>query len=173
MNALLYNFIMPTYNPQDTEALLVCTACGTQFPTPDSSALKTCFICDDPRQYTPPSGQAFSTLAEIRTKHKNVFQPFETDARFVSITTTPKLAIGQRAILVRTPAGNILWDCLTLLDEDTIAEIKKLGGLRGVCFNSCALFPRSGRSGVSRSCSLQGHAAVRLCPKTKIIDICH
>ncbi|KAK1834290.1 beta-lactamase-like protein [Podospora conica] len=112
--------------------LLICTACGTQFPTSDRASLTTCFICDDPRQYTPGAGQSFTTLAAIRASHANEFHPVPDDSRLVSITTTPKLAIGQRAILIRTPAGNILWDCLTLLDDATVAEIKRLGGLHGI-----------------------------------------
>ncbi|KAH8883816.1 metallo-beta-lactamase family protein [Thozetella sp. PMI_491] len=121
-----------SYDPKATEDLLVCNACGTQFPTTDRASLKTCFICDDPRQFTPPAGQSFSTLAELRGKHTNEFHPVPADARLTSIVSTPKLAIGQRAILVQTPAGNILWDCLTLLDDDTIARIRALGGLHGI-----------------------------------------
>ncbi|KAK3694929.1 beta-lactamase-like protein [Podospora appendiculata] len=126
-----------------TESLLVCTACGTQFPTADRTALKTCFICDDPRQYVPRSGQSFTTLAALQTSHKNEFHTYrsspDTDGKedpnprpLISITTTPKFAIGQRAILVPTPAGNVLWDCLTLLDDETIAQITELGGLQGI-----------------------------------------
>lgn len=119
-------------SPHESNDYLVCVACGTQFPTSDRSMLKTCFICDDPRQYTPPSGQSFTTLAAIQSNHKNEFQNFPGDSRFVSITTNPKFAIGQRAILVRTPQGNILWDCVTLLDDETMAGIQRLGGLAGI-----------------------------------------
>ncbi|KAK3336688.1 hypothetical protein B0T19DRAFT_471726 [Cercophora scortea] len=119
------------------ETLLICTACGTQFPNTDRNALKTCFICDDPRQYVPPSGQSFTTLAALQTSHKNDFHtthssPDNKAPALISITTSPKFAIGQRAILIPTPAGNILWDCLTLLDDATIARIRELGGLEGI-----------------------------------------
>ncbi|KAK0631740.1 metallo-beta-lactamase family protein [Immersiella caudata] len=124
---------MSPYNLNETESLLVCVACGTQFPTSDRNTLKTCLICDDPRQYIPPPQQSFTTLADIRSKHKNTFTPFPNNPSLISISTTPKLAIGQRAILVKTPAGNILWDCLTLVDEDTVSEIKENhGGLHGI-----------------------------------------
>ncbi|KAK0746447.1 hypothetical protein B0T18DRAFT_429412 [Schizothecium vesticola] len=109
-------------NPKTTDDLLICTACGTQFPTADRASLTTCFICDDPRQYTPGAGQSFTTLAAVRAAHANEFHPVPDDPRLISIVTTPKLAIGQRAVLLRTPAGNILWDCLTLLDDATVAE---------------------------------------------------
>ncbi|KAK0731352.1 beta-lactamase-like protein [Lasiosphaeris hirsuta] len=124
---------MNGYNLKESENLLICNACGTQFETTDRSALKTCFICDDPRQYVPPSGQSFSTLADLRANHRNEFHPNHRDPRLISIVTTPKFAIGQRAILIRTQSGqNVLWDCVTLLDGNTIAEINKLGGLHAI-----------------------------------------
>lgn len=126
------------YDLKSTETWLVCTACGTQFPTADRTAVKTCFICDDPRQYTPPAGQSFTTLADIRAAgHRNEFHAIGAGGggagrRLTSIVTQPKLAIGQRAILIETPGGNILWDCLTLLDDATVAEIASRGGLSGI-----------------------------------------
>lgn len=119
----------------DTRDWLICTACGTQFPTADRKDRTTCFICDDPRQFTPPSGQSFTTLASMITSlagYKNIFHRYEKDDRLTFIYTTPKFAIGQRCTLVKTPAGNILWDCITLLDEATIEEIKKLGGIQAI-----------------------------------------
>lgn len=118
-----------------TRDWLICTACGTQFPTADRKDQTTCFICDDPRQFTPPSGQSFTTLGSIVTSlagYKNVFHRYEKDDRLTFIYTTPKFAIGQRCALVKTPVGNILWDCITLLDEATIEEIKKLGGIKAI-----------------------------------------
>ncbi|ETS82022.1 hypothetical protein PFICI_07024 [Pestalotiopsis fici W106-1] len=132
----------PEYDPEQSGVYLVCSMCGTQFPTTDRDALKTCYICDDPRQYTPGAGQSFTTLDEIRSggKYQNKFQPLfsakdgETgdQSAFISIVTEPKLAIGQRAILIRTPAGNVLWDCVTLLDAATEAKIRELGGLAAI-----------------------------------------
>lgn len=119
----------------DTRGWLICTACGTQFPNADRKDRTTCFICDDPRQYTPPSGQSFTTLGSMINSlagYKNVFHRYEKDDRLTFIYTTPKFAIGQRCILIRTPAGNVLWDCLTLLDEATIQEIRKLGGIKAI-----------------------------------------
>ncbi|CAK7206556.1 hypothetical protein SEUCBS139899_009352 [Sporothrix eucalyptigena] len=121
------------YDPHATDEYLVCTACGTQFPVTDRAALPTCRICDDPRQFTPPAGQSFTTMAGVRQKHHNVFhEATGGDERLTSIASEPKLAIGQRAILVRTPAGNILWDCLTLIDDDTVQRIHDLGGLKAI-----------------------------------------
>lgn len=117
----------------DTTDWLICTACGTQFPTADRTRLTTCFICDDPRQFTPPSGQSFTTLAELSSSgFQNNFAPYAKDERITFIYTTPKVGIGQRCALIKTPAGNILWDCITFLDGPTIAQINALGGIQAI-----------------------------------------
>ncbi|GAB1310241.1 Metallo-beta-lactamase domain protein, putative [Madurella fahalii] len=122
----------------DTASLLVCRTCGTQHSTSDPASLATCFICDDPRQYTPPTGQEFTTLSALRTSktHRNEFHPYPPNSKhplFTSIVTTPKIAIGQRAILLHTPKGNILWDCITYLDDETTDKIiNELGGLEAI-----------------------------------------
>ncbi|PNY29216.1 Uncharacterized protein YmaE [Tolypocladium capitatum] len=125
-------FTPEPYNHSAIADWLICKACGTQFPTSDRSALGTCHICDDPRQYVPPSGQAFTTLAELQQTHRNEFTTYAPDPRLTLIATTPKFAIGERAFLIRTPGGNVLWDCITLLDEETMARIDELGGLKAI-----------------------------------------
>ncbi|KAJ4259897.1 hypothetical protein NW757_001846 [Fusarium falciforme] len=126
------SFTPEPYDPVTAATWLVCVTCGTQFPTADRSKVKTCHICDDPRQFVPPSGQSFSTLEELGKTHRNEFTPCPADPRLTFISSTPKLAIGQRAILIQTPEGNILWDCISLLDEETISKIQALGGLRAM-----------------------------------------
>ncbi|KAH7003048.1 beta-lactamase-like protein [Fusarium venenatum] len=120
------------YDPVKADSWLVCDTCGTQFPTADRSTLKTCHICDDPRQFVPPSGQSFSTLGELKKHFKNEWIGCPSDPNITFIHSIPKLAIGQRAILIQTPKGNILWDCITLLDDETILKIKEKGGLRAI-----------------------------------------
>lgn len=69
-------------------------------------------------------------MHELRTGHRNRIEEIETD--LIGIGTEPKFAIGQRALLVRTPEGNLLWDCVSLLDEETIEKIQDLGGVRAI-----------------------------------------
>lgn len=126
------NFPLEPYNPDEASTLLICSTCGTQFPTTDRTTLTTCFICDDPRQYVPPSGPSFTTLSALFPTHANVFTPYEGDERMVSIHTTPKFGIGQRALLLKTEEGNVLWDCVSLLDEETVRRIGEMGGLRAI-----------------------------------------
>ncbi|KAH6692703.1 metallo-beta-lactamase superfamily protein [Plectosphaerella plurivora] len=112
--------------------LLICGTCGAQH---DSMSGKTCKICDDPRQFVPPEGQWFTTLRAMRDsgKYKNVFKPDPFHSGVVAIATEPLFAIGQNAFLLRDPeAGNILWDCITYIDDDTVRRIKDLGGIDAI-----------------------------------------
>ena len=51
------------------------------------------------------------------------------------IGSVPSFAIGQRALLICTPQGNILWDCISLIDDATITLIKGLGGLHAIAIS--------------------------------------
>lgn len=110
----------------------ICLTCGTQFaesPQPPTH----CPICADERQYIGHNGQQWTTLADVRRDHRNVLAT--TEPGLTSIITQPKLAIGQRAFLVQTPAGNVLWDCLTLLDDETVAAVRALGGIAAIALS--------------------------------------
>jgi glyoxylase-like metal-dependent hydrolase (beta-lactamase superfamily II) len=107
----------------------ICTACGTQYP-PSDKAPARCEICEEERQYVPPRGQTWTTLAGLAAGHFNSFREHERGV--IGIGTQPSFAIGQRAILVCTPHGNILWDCIAMLDQATISLIRGLGGLSGI-----------------------------------------
>ncbi|TKA28217.1 hypothetical protein B0A50_04189 [Salinomyces thailandicus] len=52
--------------------------------------------------------------------------------RMISIWTEPKVAIGQRCILVQTDQGNVLWDCVTYLNDETVDFVKRRGGLKAI-----------------------------------------
>ncbi|KAI9840554.1 MAG: hypothetical protein M1837_001534 [Sclerophora amabilis] len=102
----------------------------------------------DPRQFIPPSGQEFTTLAEMSSggKYENRWEQDVDNQRMWSIWTEPKFAIGQRAILIQTEQGNVLWDLITYLDTATVefrsltpspgwrrhSKINSLGGLSAI-----------------------------------------
>ncbi|KAJ3498327.1 hypothetical protein NLG97_g1209 [Lecanicillium saksenae] len=115
--------------------LLVCVTCGTQYGITYEERPATCRMCDEPRQFVPPSGQSWTTLAQMQPKYKNEIKQDEVDERIWSIFTTPQFAIGQRAIFIETEAGNVLWDCISLLDADTIRFIKSKGGLKAIAIS--------------------------------------
>jgi len=113
-------------------AAYVCTTCGTQF-TPSDQPPARCTICEEERQYVPPTGQSWITPERLAARHANSFRQHE--AGLLGIGTVPTFAIGQRAILVCTEAGNVLWDCISLLDDATIAVIKSMGGLKAIAIS--------------------------------------
>ena len=59
----------------------------------------------------------------------------EHEAGLVGIGTTPTFAIGERALLVQHPQGNVLWDCMSLIDDETVAGIERLGGLSAIAIS--------------------------------------
>ena len=111
---------------------IICTACGTQFPNVEP-APELCPICNDDRQYVPESGQTWTTLDDLSKNHSVVTR--KIDDRLYELKMTPSFAIGQRALLVLAPDGNILWDCIPLLDAPTIEFIKSKGGLKTIAFS--------------------------------------
>ncbi|EEH41698.1 metallo-beta-lactamase family protein [Paracoccidioides lutzii Pb01] len=111
--------------------LLICSMCGSQH---DTRFAKSCKICDDPRQYIPQEGQSWTTLRQLQQskKYHNEFRMDKNHSGLISILTVPQVGIGQRAFLCCTPAGNVLWDCITYIDDDTIRQIKELGGIKAI-----------------------------------------
>jgi glyoxylase-like metal-dependent hydrolase (beta-lactamase superfamily II) len=53
-------------------------------------------------------------------------------AKLLAIRTEPQFAIGQSAYLVRTPEGNVLWDCITFLDDETIEAVRAYGEVKAL-----------------------------------------
>ncbi|TFY81063.1 hypothetical protein EWM64_g2945 [Hericium alpestre] len=116
-------------------ALPLCKTCSTQYDA--SHDLKACHICDDPRQYILPSGQAWTTLSELwqdkEQNYKNIFtQPYDGAPNIWTIHTEPVFGIGQRAFLLQTSHGNVLWDCVGYIDQETVDKINSLGGLKAI-----------------------------------------
>jgi hypothetical protein len=59
----------------------------------------------------------------------------EQEPNLIGIGTEPKFGIGQRALLVRSPAGNVLWDCISLLDDATVNAVRDLGGISAIAIS--------------------------------------
>ena len=110
----------------------LCVTCGMQYPE-SAAPPDTCPVCDDERQYVGWDGQRWTTPAELFRNHRNEVRPEEPG--LFGIGTEPGFAIGQRALLVQSPGGNILWDCVSLLDARTVAWVRALGGLRAIAIS--------------------------------------
>ncbi len=107
----------------------ICATCGVQFAETEAPP-DVCPICADERQYIGHQGQRWTTLAELRKDHHNRVE--EVAAGLTGIGSVPGFAIGQRALLVQTPRGNLLWDCVSLLDDATLAAVRALGGVAAI-----------------------------------------
>lgn len=110
----------------------ICTTCGTQFAETDEPP-KECAICNDERQYVGWQGQQWTTLDDLRRSHLNIILTEESS--LYGIGMEPSFAIGQRALLVTHAEGNILWDCIPLLDEAVIESVREIGGLSAIAIS--------------------------------------
>lgn len=110
----------------------ICKTCGTQFQE-SARPPERCPICADERQYIGWGGQQWATLEDLRREHHNVIKTLESS--LTGIGTHPDFAIAQRALLVQAPQGNILWDCISLIDEPTIAVVRALGGISAIAIS--------------------------------------
>jgi glyoxylase-like metal-dependent hydrolase (beta-lactamase superfamily II) len=115
-----------------TASNFICVTCGTQYPATDTPPAE-CPVCQDPRQYVGHQGQQWTTLDALRIDHHNTFS--EVEPGIIGIVSEPRFAIGQRAMLVISPHGNTLWDCISLLDIETIARINDLGGIKRIAIS--------------------------------------
>lgn len=111
----------------------LCQTCGVQYP--DSEAPPTeCPICLDERQYVGHGGQRWTSIEDLAAAgHTNTIR--EEESGLTSIRTSPQVGIGQRALLVRTPNGNVLWDCISYLDEATVEAVRALGGIQAIAIS--------------------------------------
>jgi hypothetical protein len=113
-------------------SVFICKTCGTEYP-PSSLPPQSCPICLDERQYVPPSGQQWTESASLAQTHRTKAK--DEEPGLIGIGMEPGFAIGQRALLVCTTAGNILWDCISLCDESIQQRIAQLAGLKAIAIS--------------------------------------
>src|SRR5580765_3314920 len=103
----------------------MCATCGVEYAESEHPP-QHCIICEDERQYIGANGQQWTTLDDLRHNHHNMFTPLMPN--LTSVVSEPKVAIGQRAHIVQAPSGNVLWDCISLIDDATVKQIQSMGG---------------------------------------------
>lgn len=103
----------------------ICATCGTQH-APSATPPAACRICEDERQYVGWSGQQWTTMAELASRHR--LRLGDDDGVF-GLAIAGGFAIPQRAVHLRTDAGNILWECLSLVTEEAVAALRARGGV--------------------------------------------
>ena len=111
---------------------IICETCGTQYRE-EVEVIGLCAICNDDRQYIGDNGQRWTDLGELKKNHH--VRISQVNERLYALKMEPAFALGQRAFLVLSPNGNVLWDCIPLLDDATIDFINSKGGLKAIVFS--------------------------------------
>ncbi|MDQ6673298.1 MAG: MBL fold metallo-hydrolase [Chloroflexota bacterium] len=116
-----------------TDTAFICRTCGVQF-APSQRPPEHCPICEDERQYVGWNGQQWTTLEQLAAEgRRNSLE--ELEPGLLQLASRPPIAIGQRALLVQTPHGNVMWDCVTLVDEDSVNALTAAGGLSAIAIS--------------------------------------
>jgi len=110
---------------------IICSTCGTYYP--EDNLPELCTICMDERQYIPVTGQSWTKTYDLHLKHSVKLNRLQE--RLYEMEINPIFAIGQRALFILSEKGNVLWDCIPILDELTIEFIKSKGGLKAIAFS--------------------------------------
>lgn len=141
-----------------TGTAFICVTCGTQH-APSAAPPARCEVCEDPRQWVPQSGQAWTTMEALGRRHAVGFREVAPD--LLGVGVFPDFGIAQRALMLRTPAGNVLWDCLSLLDPATVEAIQGLGGLAAIAISHPHYFGNMVEWGRAFGCPVLIHEADR------------
>lgn len=88
-------------------------------------------FCVDERLDIGWSGQSRTTLGQMQAAgYRNRIEQVEPD--LWGIGTNATFAMGQRSLLVRTERGNVLWDPMSYLDDETADRVWALGGIGAI-----------------------------------------
>ena len=83
----------------------------------------------------------------------------EYEPGIIGIGSQPAFAIGQRALLLRTESGNVLWDCIATLDAATVTAIKGLGGIKAIAISHPHFYTTMVEWAHAFDCPIHLHAA--------------
>jgi hypothetical protein len=109
----------------------ICLACGTEYPD-HPAAPERCPICEDERQFIRWGGQAWTDMAALTREHRLEIAP---DHGVLGFDIQPRFAIGQRALLVESAAGNMLWDCVSLVTDAALEAVAARGGAAAIAIS--------------------------------------
>lgn len=107
----------------------ICLTCGNQHAD-STTPPETCRVCRDPRQYVGWDGQRWASLTELAHDHRCDIRSLE--AGLWGIGVEPQVAIGQRALLVQTAGGNLLWDIPGFVDRAAMEAVADMGGVAAI-----------------------------------------
>jgi hypothetical protein len=113
----------------------ICATCGVEH----EHTAGTCAICADERQWVPAGGQRWTTLAELAAAGHRA-RVTELEPALLGITVEPRVGIGQRAHLVATATGSLLWDPTGYLDEAAVRRVREQGEVLAIAASHPHMF---------------------------------
>ncbi|NJO13574.1 MAG: MBL fold metallo-hydrolase [Gammaproteobacteria bacterium] len=102
----------------------ICETCGTQY-APSAAPPQSCPVCEDERQYVGWEGQRWTTHDALAVRYS---LRLGTDAGLPALALEG-FAIPQRALLLATEAGNVLWESLSLVTPAAVQWLREQGGV--------------------------------------------
>jgi hypothetical protein len=103
----------------------ICETCGTQF-APSAQPPAACPICEDERQYVGWNGQRWTTHEALSANHS---LRIGVDDGLLAISMNGDFGIPQRALLLPTAAGNLLWESVSLVTDEAVTRLRERGGV--------------------------------------------
>lgn len=103
----------------------ICETCGTQFAA-RAEPPRACPVCEDDRQYVGWDGQRWTTHDLLARRFR---LRIGDDDGLLAFAVDGAFAIPQRALLLPTEAGNILWESLSLVTDEAIDALRARGGV--------------------------------------------
>lgn len=112
----------------------ICLICGTCFP-PSTQPPQVCQLCAGKQQLVLGEGTDWTTEEELIQNDFHNVMNFE-EHNLWSIRVRPSFASSQRAFFFHSDRGNVLWDCLSLLDKETVEKLEDLGGIHTIILSN-------------------------------------
>ena len=110
----------------------ICTTCGTQYADSHQPP-SACTICEEPRQFVegnrPELDHPRPPAADQPQLHQVQGAGAARHRRRAALRHRPASLVPQ------SPGGNILWDCLPLLDQAVVECLKALGGISAIAIS--------------------------------------
>ena len=117
-------------------SFVICRTCAVEH----APGVIACAICSDERQWVPGSGQAWTTLEELRSTGTSV-EIVELEPRLHGVTASPSVGIGQQSEASRHGRhGNLLWDPIGYLDDAAVERILALGPVAAIAASHPHMF---------------------------------
>ena len=85
-----------------------------------------CAICDDERQWVPEGGSRWTTLDKLAADGTRIVIE-QVEPELWGMRAEPAVGIGQQTMIMSTPEGTVLFDCVGYLDDEAVEFVRGLG----------------------------------------------